>query len=101
MEPKVQIVAFANSCNMARHALGGPAEISPRTPSWWRSPIRPVDRRPCPGSWSASPAMWTIVRSAAAQPGTLTPHRSALSLQPGKRFGSDLARVRIFHMWRA
>jgi len=77
MEPKVQIVAFA----MKRQAQRRPIKIPPRTPSWWRSTTRPVDRRPCPGSYSAVPAMWSIVQSTAAQPGTLTPHRSALSRQ--------------------
>src|SRR5215813_5287287 len=45
--------------------------------------------------------MWSIVQSAAAQPGTLTPHRSTLSLRLRKRFGSGLAKARIFHIWRA
>jgi len=67
MEPNVQIVAYA----MTRQARRRPIRTPPRTPSWWRSHIRPVDRRPCPGSFSAVPAMWTIVRAAAAQPGTL------------------------------
>src|SRR5205085_12526518 len=39
----------------------------------------------------------SIVQSAAAQPGTLTPHRSALSRLRGKRFGSGLAKDDIFH----
>jgi len=67
MEPKVQTVAFA----MTRHAQRRPIKLPLRTPSWWRSNTRPVDRRPCPGSWPAFPAMWSIVQSAAAQPGTL------------------------------